>query len=56
MKYIIMSIIWGNPVDGCEYIGPFNSAEEANAYAERWLGDWWMVLLQEPAREENDDE
>lgn len=54
MKYIL---VFGNPADGFEHIGPFDSAEEASAYAERWLdGDWWTVLLQEPAREENDDE
>ncbi len=49
MKHII---IFGNPVDGFEYVGPFDDAEAANEYAERYLSggnDWWVVLLQEPS-------
>jgi hypothetical protein len=46
-------IVRGNPADGFEYVGPFQSGEAANAYqdADHDRGmDWWVVLLQAPAR------
>ena len=50
MKYILIS---GNPVDGFEYIGPFDGPEAAHEYVENDRdmrdGDWWVHLLQEPA-------
>jgi hypothetical protein len=49
VKYII---IFGNPADGFEHIGPFDDGEAANEYADRHLrgrNDWWVVLLQEPS-------
>ena len=38
-------------------LGPFDSADAANEYAERWLSDgndWWIVRLQKPV--ESSDE
>lgn len=53
MKYLIA---FGNPVDGFGFIGPFDSAEDANEYAEhdRDLScvDWWVVELIAPEPQE----
>jgi hypothetical protein len=49
MQYIL---IFGNPVDGLEHVGPFDDAAAAGDYAEDSLSaaeDWWIVLLQAPA-------
>jgi hypothetical protein len=50
MDYIL---IFGNPGDGFEYVGPFKTAAAATEYAEtdRELrnGGWWVMLLQKPA-------
>lgn len=40
--------ITGNPVDGFQYTGPFDSSDaviEAGEYAD---GDWWIVKLESP--------
>ena len=49
-------VITGNPVDGLFFYGPFDSYDEATAYAERNHDgdDWWATKLQQP--EEEDDE
>lgn len=48
MKYIVIT---GNPVDGCEYFGPFKTHEKATDYAERYLdGDWWVTTLYKPEK------
>lgn len=52
-RYIV---VVGNPADGHFYYGPFDEAEEANAWAEqedRANGtiagdDWWVVNLNLP--------
>lgn len=52
MKHIIC---FGNPSDGFEFVGPFAGADAATEYADRHLargGDWWTILLQEPAKSE----
>lgn len=36
-------IAYGNPVDGFNFIGPFNSEEDAIEYAERELTNQWSV-------------
>lgn len=43
----------GNPFDGIELIGPFESADEANEYADQSFGgkDTWWVMKVEPAYE-----
>lgn len=38
-------VIHGNPVDGCEYYGPIDTAEEANELGERLGGEWWAKEL-----------
>ena len=50
MKYIIA---WGSPVYGYEYIGPFDSHEDAFDFADAELdvdegSSWWVVALQTP--------
>lgn len=50
MEYHV--IVWGNPLDGTEIIGPFPSSAAANEYAERYLdGDWWVTELYPPCLE-----
>jgi len=42
-------LIYGNPVDGFGYIGPFATADEAIDAAEtdeRIEGDWWIAPLE----------
>ena len=41
-------LIYGNPVDGCEYYGPFDDPETAHALGEKLQGDWWVVSLVKP--------
>lgn len=43
-KYIVID---GNPVDGFDYTGPFESEEDAIHYAEFNLAgiDWWIAPL-----------
>ena len=43
-------LIYGNPVDGFTYVGPFNSLHEAHNYVE-WMGFpvyWLSELMQVP--------
>jgi hypothetical protein len=47
MKYII---VFGNPFDGMEVYGPFNTPSEADEWAEsveRKMADsnWWMMPI-----------
>lgn len=45
-------IVTGNPVDGHEYVGPFQSAAEAMEYADRFVGSaWWIATIDPPAME-----
>ena len=51
LKEIIMYIaIQGNPVDGFDYFGPFNTAVEAMEYiqADYDVSDWWIKELTNP--------
>lgn len=42
--------ICGNPVDGCRYVGPFDTHEDAEQYGEdEGDGDWWIAELDAPA-------
>ncbi len=46
MKYVI---IHGNPVDGFQIHGPFDSPDNAVTYAETFhSGDWWTSQLFAP--------
>lgn len=49
-------IIAGNPVDGLNFIGPFQTSEEAHEYADwdQYLKnqDWWVVDLIPPTNTE----
>jgi hypothetical protein len=51
-------VIYGNPIDGFEYIGPFPNAIAAATYGNTDPhgaegGDWWTCKLHAPA--ENED-
>ncbi len=48
MSYIVC---YGNPIDGFDFVGPFESAEEAVEYgnSERFSTNWWVAKLYEPA-------
>lgn len=41
-------IITGNPVEGFEYVGPFDSIEEADAASDRLDDQWWIAPLVSP--------
>ncbi len=43
-------LIYGNPIDGFSYVGPFDSRDDASQYAEDDApADWWIVTLDAPA-------
>ena len=44
MKYII---VYGNPVDGFNFRGPFDTSGDASEYADRVEDDeiWWITEL-----------
>lgn len=46
-------VIMGNPVDGFDYIGPFNSFDEADDYInqERNPENFWIARLAKPGEE-----
>jgi hypothetical protein len=44
-------LITGNPWEGFEFYGPFETSEDAIAYAERKRldgGDWWVCEINPP--------
>lgn len=44
-------VIYGNPVDGFTYCGPFQLREDAFAWADSNITteyDWWITDLKEP--------
>ena len=42
-------VVYGDPVDGFEFYGTFNSHEEAVSWAESSLDSpWWIAKLQLP--------
>ncbi len=46
MSYILAT---GNPKDGFQYIGPFDTADEASGYALDHLSyEWWTIELDPP--------
>lgn len=47
MKYVV---VFGNPIDGFEYWGPFPSAEAAMSFAQDESDhDYWIATLNVPA-------
>lgn len=44
-------VITGNPVDGFEYIGPFDDTETAVEWCQDMFDDedWWVTELTSPA-------
>lgn len=44
-------IVSGQPVDGFRFFGPFDSSDNAVAYATIFLthNDWWLANLETPA-------
>ena len=48
-------VIKGDPVDGFEYIGPFNATEDAEAYMDQESNETtWMLQLVDPQGPEDD--
>lgn len=45
MKYIL---IFGNPVDGFTFRGPFDTVEDAIAYGDPIAEEWWTAELTPP--------
>lgn len=43
-------VVVGNPFDGMTCWGPFQSYEQASAYAEKCEGDWWIVDIHRPGQ------
>ncbi len=41
-------VIYGNPVDGFQYVGPFKTPDDAQWWADRVAvgADWWLAELQ----------
>lgn len=49
MQYVV---IIGDPIDGLTFVGPFEDAEEAMAWAEENddnIRSWWVSDLEMPA-------
>lgn len=43
-------IAYGNAFDGLDLIGPFESSEDANRYADLYIVvEWVVVFLEEPS-------
>lgn len=53
MKYII---IYGDPMDGFNYRGPFDTQADATEWAEDHEPDevWWIAELNPPTEERDD--
>lgn len=53
MKFVI---VFGNPIDGFNFRGPFDSVEDANHSAEASDPDdyWWVAELNPPTEERDD--
>ena len=49
MKKFIL--IYGDPPDGFNFIGPFDSHDDALRYAERYSSNWWIAALEDPLPE-----
>ena len=46
MKYLI---VFGNPIDGFNFRGPFDDHETARFYADIvYDGDWWLAEITPP--------
>ena len=41
-------VIYGNPVAGFSYVGPFFSFESASRFVENDSGDWWIQEIASP--------
>jgi hypothetical protein len=41
-KYVL---VVGNPIDGLDFFGPFDSADDAGYYAESHRLDYWWVKV-----------
>lgn len=47
-------VIYGNPTDGFNHVGPFSCRDDAVNYAESepYNGNWWITRLDAPAATE----
>ena len=41
-------VIYGNPIDGISFVGPFADNDEANTFADNSDGDWWVSSIDAP--------
>lgn len=49
-------VITGDPLLGFNFIGPFDSLEDADSWAENKLGgDWWLTHLENPEDQSAED-
>lgn len=51
-------IMYGNVVDGMQFIGPFDTSHEAGCYAEISLPheEWWVAPITSPSDEDDSEE
>jgi len=42
-------IVTGNPLDGLEFYGPFDTSDEAGEWAEKKIpnNEWWIATLED---------
>jgi hypothetical protein len=55
MKFLV---VYGNPVDGCSYCGPFEHRGDAFAWADDNVTtqyDYWITVLEEPKENEHEN-
>jgi hypothetical protein len=45
MSYVILT---GNIIDGMNIVGPFETHDDADEYASRYVDEWWIVELSAP--------
>lgn len=48
--------VFGNPMDGLTFYGPFESVEDAQDFCEGEDGDWWIAGLNKPYDEASEQE
>lgn len=45
-------VLFGNPIDGLSIVGPFDTVDIADAYADRaHLGEYWVTSAEPPDRD-----
>ena len=55
MKFLV---VYGNPIDGCKYCGPFDDRGEAFSWADDNVTtqyDYWITVLETPKENEHEN-